>query len=705
MTFLSLLWLIPLLPLIGFVINGLAGKRFMPRGLVALVGCGAVLGSFLISAGAVLELTDREGLTDLLRTGAADSHLRADPPETGLGVVIGPAEPGDKLMVDPSIPRVRQNQWSWIAVGDLTVRWGYTLDPLSALMLLIVTGVGLLIHVYSVGYMAHDEGFARFFAYLNLFMAMMLVLVLADNFLVLFVGWEGVGLCSYLLIGFNYRDMFDPDRNMSCADAGRKAFIMNRIGDFGFMLGMLLILVSFGSLDFVAVFARVLEATQTPGGQGLLTAIALLLFLGATGKSAQIPLYVWLPDAMAGPTPVSALIHAATMVTAGVYMLCRCAALFVHAPVALATVAVVGAATALLAGLIACTQHDIKKILAYSTVSQLGYMFLAAGVGAFSFAIFHVMTHAFFKALLFLGAGAVIHALSGEQDIRRMGRLRGALPWTFVTVFVAALALSGVPPFAGFFSKDSILAAAFFEEPVLWGVGAVTAGLTAFYIWRLVYKTFLSTDRVHEEVRSHLHEAPWSMRAPLVILAMLAAVGGFLGVPEFLAHLLHLPAETLPHFLEPVFREAGVAGGGLGALGHATGPGHAVPSEASEWTLLAASVIIALFGIGVAHFFYSGTGERPRRLAAIMGALYDLVLNRFWVDELYEAAILRPFRFLCRAADAVDRFVVDLAVNATAIVTEIAGHVLKLFQTGAVRSYALSFFVGAVALLAWLVLG
>jgi NADH-quinone oxidoreductase subunit L len=704
MTFLPLLWLIPLLPLAGFVINGLLGARFLPRRVVAAVACGTVLASFLISVAAVVELSDEEALTEALRTGQAASYLSAAPAESGYGAVIGRAERTSGLVVNASVPRVRQIQWDWVPLEAVTVRWSYAIDPLSAVMLLVVTGVGFLIHVYSIGYMAHESGFARFFSYLNLFMAMMLVLVLGDNFLVLFVGWEGVGLCSYLLIGFNYRDMFEEERAMSCADAGRKAFIVNRIGDFGFLLGMLLILVTFDSLEFGAVFAGVQGLVESPGGLAVLTTIGLLLFMGATGKSAQIPLYIWLPDAMAGPTPVSALIHAATMVTAGVYMVCRCAAIFFAAPWAMAAVAVIGAATALLSALIGCTQFDIKKILAYSTVSQLGYMFLAAGVGAFSFAIFHIMTHAFFKALLFLGAGSVIHALAGEQDIRRMGRLGRPLPWTFWTFVAAAVAIAGIPPASGFFSKDSILAAAYFENRWLWGVAAFTAGLTAFYIWRLVFMTFLSTDRVEEERRRHLHESPWSMRGPLVLLAILSVIGGIVGVPAFLAHYLPGEGETLPHYMQPVFDEHHIPGGGMGSLGlHGDHVGTAPPA-ATEWFLMLGSILLALAGIGVAAVLYARGGDLPQRIARNLGGAYRLARDRFRVDELYGLVILRPFYFLTRLSDAVDRYIVDMLVNAAAIFTEITGHVLKLFQTGAVRAYALSFFIGALILLAYLVL-
>ena len=708
MSFLHLIWLIPILPFAGFVINGLLGKRFLPRPVVSGIACLAVLASLVLAVGAIRDLHDEQGLADMLNNGTALSALGVSPSADGFGAVLGPTDPDRGLVLEASIPRARQIQWLWLSVGSVSVKWAYSLDPLSAIMLLVVLGVGFLIHVYSIGYMAHDEGFERFFAYLNLFMAMMLVLILADNFLVMFVGWEGVGLCSYLLIGFNYREMFNPARHQSCADAGRKAFIVNRMGDFGFMLGMLLILVTFGSLDFGQVFRGVHALAEAPGSQSLLTAMALLLFVGAIGKSAQIPLFVWLPDAMAGPTPVSALIHAATMVTAGVYMVCRCAALFAAAPLALTVVAVVGGMTALLAAAIACTQTDIKKVLAYSTVSQLGYMFLAAGVGAFSFAIFHVMTHAFFKALLFLGAGSVIHALAGEQDIRRMGRLTRALPWTFGTFAVAAVAIAGIPPFAGFFSKDSILAAVFFEQPILWGAGAFTAGLTAFYIWRLVFLTFLSTDRVEKERRGHLHESPWSMLAPLVILAFLATVGGFLGVPAFLAESvpgLHAAAEWLPGYLEPVFRDARVAGTGMGALGfHGQAAVHGGVTAAGEWGLMALSVLLAVAGIAWAWLLHGRGGELAARMAAGLGSGYRLVRDRFRIDELYDLIILKPFYFMCRAADAFDRFVIDLMVNTVAIATEITGHVLKLFQTGSVRAYALSIFVGVVALLAFLVM-
>src|SRR6266704_3465682 len=466
---LHLLWLVPLLPFAGFAVNGLLGARFLSRRAVGLIACAAVLASFVLSAGAI----------------------------AGLGLIAQAPED----LASGRAPRFTQDLFEWMPMGqtpggaDLSVRWSYQLDPLSVVMLLVVTGVGFLIHVYSIGYMEHEPhgAFARFFAYLNLFMAMMLTLVLGASCPVVLGGWEGVGLCSYLLIGFYYDRMFDEKTKMTCADAGRKAFIVNRIGDVGCVLGVLLLFAATGTLDIQGILGKV--ATL---GAGVCTWAALFLFVGACGKSAQIPLYVWLPDAMAGPTPVSALIHAATMVTAGVYVTCRMAPLYMHSPQAMLTVAIVGGLTALFAAVIGVAQTDIKKVLAYSTVSQLGYMMLAAGVGAFSASVFHLMTHAFFKALLFLGAGSVIHALSGEQDIRRMGGLRRHLPLTHATFAVAVLAIAGIPPFAGFFSKDAILSgvlalAGGTGSPALlalWAAGVFTAGLTAFYMTRLYLLVF-----------------------------------------------------------------------------------------------------------------------------------------------------------------------------------------------------------------------
>src|SRR5881628_1560332 len=460
-----MIWVVPLLPALGFVVNGLFGTRFLTKKAVAWIACSAVLLSFLLSLGAILALNGVEGLA-----------------------------PTPGLAVDHNAHRVTLSLYTWMPMGrsetgeNLSVDWSYSLDPLSAVMLLVVTGVGFLIHVYSIGYMEHEphEAFARFFAYLSLFMAMMLTLVLGASLPVVFVGWEGVGLCSYLLIGFYYDRMFDEKTKMTCADAGRKAFLVNRIGDVGFVLGMLLLFASTGTLDIQGILGKVGTL-----GTGVCTLAALMLFVGACGKSAQIPLYVWLPDAMAGPTPVSALIHAATMVTAGVYVTCRMAPLYLISQAALTTVAVIGALTALFAASIGLAQTDIKKVLAYSTVSQLGYMMLAAGVGAFPASIFHLTTYAFFKALLFLGAGSVIHAMSGEQSIKMMGGLRRRLPVTHATFAITVLAIAGIPPFAGFFSKDAILWGAFNRSWLLWVVGACTAGLTAFYMARLWTLVFL----------------------------------------------------------------------------------------------------------------------------------------------------------------------------------------------------------------------
>ncbi len=687
---LSSLWLIPLLPLAGFLVNGLLGARFLTKKVVAAVACGMVLMAFILSVGAVWQLNDADAM----------ARLAASPP------------PG--VEVDLAGKRYEVSLWSWLAAGqaraasgetfDLRLDWGYQLDPLSSVLLLVVTGVGFLIHVYSIGYMEHEEGYARFFAYLNLFMAMMLVLVLGANFLVMFVGWEGVGLCSYLLIGFFYDRPFDLKSGLTCADAGRKAFIVNRIGDFGFMLGMLLILVTFGSLDFSTVSE--LAATAGPSLPAVLfTAMGLLLFVGATGKSAQIPLYVWLPDAMAGPTPVSALIHAATMVTAGVYMVCRTSALYIHSPTAMAVVAIIGAATAVLAALMGLAQNDIKKVLAYSTVSQLGYMFLAAGVGAYAAAVFHLMTHAFFKALLFLGAGSVIHALSGEQDIRKMGGMRFLTPITFFVMFVATLAIAGVPGLSGFFSKDEILwksfgygeAAGFHGHPLLWAAGAFAAGLTAFYMFRLVFLVFWGEGRMDSETRHHAHESPWVMLAPLCILAVLSVVGGYVGVPHALGGANHI--ET---YLEPSFAAAHGAGGHGEASGHQaalqahpgvvhagaaapSGGGHGSGGEHGpippiEYALMATSVGIALVGIFLAWLFYVRRPSLPGQFARAAGPLYRLVAEKFYVDELYAMTVLAGFYAATRISDWFDRRIVDGLVNLARHVTVASAHVSAFFD-------------------------
>ena len=550
-------------------------------------------------------------------------------------------------------------------------------------MVSFVTFVGFLIHVYSIGYMKHDEtdaGYARYFAYLNLFLFAMLVLVLANNFLLMFVGWEGVGLCSYLLIGYYYEREY-------AADAGKKAFIVNRIGDFGFLLGMFGVFSLFGTLDFDAVFT---SAAADPGrfAPGL-TLVCLLLYVWAMGKSAQFPLHVWLPDAMAGPTPVSALIHAATMVTAGVYMVTRCNVLFRLAPDAMFVVAVVGGITAIFAAVIAIAQNDIKKVLAYSTVSQLGYMFMACGVGAYVAGMFHVLTHAFFKACLFLGSGAVIHALGGEQDMRRMGGLGRRLPVTYRTFVVATLALAGIPPLAGFFSKDAILTGVFAaHHTFLFGIGLLTAGLTAFYMFRLVSLTFAGEFRGTPEAAAHIHEAPASMTLPLVVLAFLSAVAGFLGMPEVFGE----HANRISAFLQPVFPRIGLAS--------AEAAEHAL-TAATEWLLIGASVAVAVVGILVAWNWYAKRrGEPAERAAASFPALYRLVVEKFRIDDLYDALFVKPFAWLARMLwKVVDVLIIDGILNAGAFIVELIGDVLRFLQTGNVRNYALTFLIGIVALL------
>ncbi|HSD71183.1 MAG TPA: NADH-quinone oxidoreductase subunit L, partial [Thermoanaerobaculia bacterium] len=577
----------------------------------------------------------------------------------------------------------------WIDAGNFSVDISLRLDPLSALMVSFVTFVGFLIHVYSIGYMRHDEtdaGYARFFAYMNLFVFSMLILVLANNFLLMFVGWEGVGLCSYLLIGYYYEKDF-------AAAAGKKAFVVNRIGDFGFLLGMFGAFSLFGTLDFDGVFSR---AAADPGRFApRLTIVCLLLFLGAMGKSAQVPLHVWLPDAMAGPTPVSALIHAATMVTAGVYMVTRCNVLFRLAPEAMSVVAVIGGVTAIFAAVIAIAQNDIKKVLAYSTVSQLGYMFLACGVGAYVAGMFHVLTHAFFKACLFLGSGAVIHALAGEQDVRRMGGLAPRLPTTYRTFLVATLALAGIPPLAGFFSKDAILASVFAaHRPVLFAIGLVTAGLTAFYMFRLVSLTFYGEFRGTPEQAHHVHEAPPTMTLPLVVLAFLSAVGGFLGLPEVFGER----ANRIAAFLAPVFPP-------ILLPGHESA-GHHLPAS-TEWLLIGTSVAVAVAGLLLGWRWYAKEGGRPAaRVATSFPALYALVAGKFRIDELYDVLFVRPFTWLARVLwKVVDVLVIDGVLNAGAFLVELTGDALRFLQTGNVRNYALTFLLGIVALVLFVIGG
>ena len=573
----------------------------------------------------------------------------------------------------------------WINAGGLSTNVAFQLDPLSSVMILVVTGVGFLIHVYSVGYMSHEKAVARYFVYLNLFTFAMLTLVLADNFLLMFVGWEGVGLCSYLLIGYWYE-------KQSASDAGKKAFIVNRIGDFVFMLGAFLIFWTFGSLTYTEVFAKI-PALQGSGAltEEIATAITLLLFVGATGKSAQIPLYVWLPDAMEGPTPVSALIHAATMVTAGVYMVARSNALYLLAPTSMMVVAIVGALTAIFSATIGITQNDIKRVLAYSTVSQLGYMFLACGVGAFTAGIFHLMTHAFFKALLFLGSGSVIHALAGEQDMRNMGGLKKHIPVTFWTMFIATFAIAGIPPLAGFFSKDEILWQSFSSphgHVILWAVGTVAAGVTAFYMFRLIFLTFYGDSRMNPQVEKQVHESPYSMTVPLMVLAVLAVVGGWIGVPAVLGG-----ANRFEHWLAPVFGHAAPA----------AAEGGAHHSAVLEWLLMGGSVLVAACGIGLAYSLYRVRPNRPAEIAAKVPGIYDVVLNKYYVDELYDIVFVRRIVngsiWLWQAFDAA---FIDGIVNGVAAIVREAGDAIRRAQTGVVGNYAFSLLLGAVLIVGYL---
>jgi NADH-quinone oxidoreductase subunit L len=663
------LWLIPLLPFAGFLINGTVGRK-LPR--------------LAVTAIALLFTAVPAALVAWLWSGVL----------AGAGPISVVSAP-------------------WISISGFTVNFAFTVDHLTAIMLGVVTGVGFLIHLYSAGYMAHEEGYWRFFAYLNLFMFFMLVLVLSSSFLLLFVGWEGVGLASYLLIGFYFK-------KDAAANAGKKAFIVNRIGDFGFLLAMFLVVAHFGTLDFSTVFAR---AATLGGSAGYITSICLLLVVGAAGKSAQIPLYVWLPDAMEGPTPVSALIHAATMVTAGIYMVARCHVLFDRSPTALMVVAIVGAATAIFAACIGIVQTDIKRVLAYSTVSQLGYMFLACGVGAYSAGIFHLMTHAFFKALLFLAAGSVIHALSGEQDMRKMGALRKRIPVTFWTMTMGVFAIAGLPPWAAFFSKDEILYQAFISDnplgKLLWFVGLVTAGMTSFYMFRLWFKTFFGESHVEEHgdrtdhgapvhakssstlvmedehdegqaAHPHgVHESPWIMLFPLVVLAVLSVIGGWVGVPKALFG--HNEFEA---FLYPVF--------------HATAaPQEEIAGNGLELLLAAISVLTALAGLGLAWFFYVRKPGTSAALATKFKPVYTLVLNKFYVDEIYSAFIVTPIMMVSRLllAGLVDQGVVNGVPAATSAGIRGLGTLTRTMQSGNIRSYAGWLALGAAAVLVFMIFG
>jgi NADH-quinone oxidoreductase subunit L len=587
------------------------------------------------------------------------------------------------LGIEPGQRKQSVELFTWLSTftgssNSLTVNVAYQIDQLSILMTLIVTGVGFLIHIYSIGYMHNDTGFWRFFAYMNLFIFAMLNLVLADNFLLMFLGWEGVGLCSYLLIGFWYEKKFT-------GDAAKKAFIVNRVGDFGFILGMLLIFSTFGSLNFSTVFN---SASLLSVGNTTALWITMLLFIGAMGKSAQIPLYVWLPDAMAGPTPVSALIHAATMVTAGVYMVARCSILFALAPVTMEFIAIVGAVTAVFAATIGLVQNDIKKILAYSTISQLGYMFLAMGVAAFSAGIFHLMTHAFFKALLFLGSGAVIHAMHDEQDIQKMGGLKKYLPVTYKTFLIGAIAIAGIPPFAGFFSKDEILWRAFSSEqgsPVLWLLGVFGAAMTAFYMFRLVTLTFEGEKRFDPH-RVHPHEAPKTMTMPLIILAILSIVGGFVGIPH---------ASVIENWLEPVFSPAQyklLSGEHTGGL--------------MEYLLMFVSVAIAVSGTYAARWIYLQRAELAVSLARRYPRIYRTLLNKYYVDEIYDAVVVAPTVKISNDIlwKAIDVTMIDGSVNGSAKIINGIGKILRKIQTGIAQSYAVVFIGGILFVITWLLL-
>jgi len=680
-----MLLLIPLLPLLGFLVNASFGRR-VSKAAAGAVACGAMIGSFAVSLLSVVRL----------------------------------------VRLEPEARAIVNQVFTWIASGDFRADFTLRLDPLSAVMILVITGIGSLIHIYSTAYMHEevDSEYARYFSYLNLFAAFMLVLVLGANFLIMFVGWEGVGLCSYLLIGFWFQ-------KKSASDAGKKAFIVNRIGDWGFVLGLLLAFVRFGTIDFQDIAGAV--APMAPdGGFGTISAITLLLFVGATGKSAQIPLYVWLPDAMEGPTPVSALIHAATMVTAGVYMIGRNAVLFSHAPTTLLVVAVIGTVTALMAGTIGLVQNDIKRVLAYSTVSQLGYMFLAMGVGAYAAGIFHLYTHAFFKALLFLGSGAVIHALAGEQDLRRMGGLRSELPITYWTFLIGSIAIAGVPGLAGFFSKDEILFRTFASgHTILWVVGLLTSLLTAIYMFRLVFLAFhgtrapqpvkpahpeeeepaahhvagddaaagtqasqspVPTHQAHPAHPSHgahsgtahLHDAPPAMALALIVLAVGSVVAGYVGLPGILGG-----GDWFARFLEPAFgvhpAEEAVAEHGL------------------ELTLMLVSSLVAVAGIGIAAYFFLKNRHAADRLADQFAGPRRLLENKYYVDEIYDAAIVQPIRITSESGlwRVVDARIIDGAVNGVAEVVGGASDRLRRIQTGSVRAYAASLFLGVVLILGY----
>lgn len=616
--------LIPLFPLLGFLINGFFGKK-ISKGLSGAIASLSILASFIISVLVFVELQGAEQKQQVV------------------------------------------NVFSWINSGTLQIPFEFLVDPLSTVFLLIITGIGFLIHVYSTGYMHDDEGFPRFFTYLNLFVFFMLLLVLGNNFLITFVGWEGVGLCSYLLIGFWYK-------NTAYNNAAKKAFVMNRIGDLGFLLGIILIYITFGSISYTEVFEKAGTASVAT-----VTTIALLLFIGAMGKSAQLPLYTWLPDAMAGPTPVSALIHAATMVTAGIFMVVRANVFYSISETASMVVAVVGVITALFAATIGLLQNDIKKILAYSTVSQLGLMFLGLGVGAYSSSVFHVTTHAFFKALLFLGAGSVIHAMGGEQDIRRMGGLKGKIKTTYLTMLTGTIAISGIPPFSGFFSKDEILAHTYEHSKVLWFLGMMASMLTVFYMFRLIYLTFWGKFRGTHEQEHHLHESPSSMTTPLIILAVLSFAGGLLGIPEFWGG-----PNWMHHNLEPVILR----------------PNYSVLDHTMEWTLMGIAVAAAVTVWYFANQLYVRYKVLPVEREEELKGWQKLLYHKYYIDEIYDYLIRRPIDFLSGAFHKfLDKQLIDGVVNGIGSVVKSVGSVARLAQTGQITVYITGMVLGVIVIL------
>jgi NADH-quinone oxidoreductase subunit L len=625
------IWLIPILPLAGFLINGL-GRNILPKNVIGFIGSLVVFVSFALSIGAFLQIKS-----------------------SGVPIEV--------------------NLYDWFSFGVFKLQFAFLIDQLSAIMLLIITGVGFLIHLYSVGYMQHDNGFGKFFSYLNLFIFFMLLLVMGSNYLIMFIGWEGVGLCSYLLIGFWYTN---PDY----ADAAKKAFIMNRIGDLGFIIGIFLLISIFNSASFADIFPK---AVAMHGAGQSFTLVTILLFVGAVGKSAQLPLFTWLPDAMAGPTPVSALIHAATMVTAGVYMVARSNILFTLSPITMEIIAVTGLATATFAALIAVSQTDIKKVLAYSTVSQLGYMFLGLGVGAYTGALFHLLTHAFFKALLFLGAGSVIHAMSNEQDMRKMGGLKDKLKITFITMLIGTIAISGIPPFSGFFSKDEILAHTFAHSQTMYIIGVITAMFTSFYMFRMLYLTFYGKFRGTSEQEHHLHESPRTMTIPLIVLAALSIVGGFIGIPEALGG-----HHWLEHFLAPVF----------------AGSTPLLPkselSGSTEILLMVASVGGAVLALIYAYVRYVKGAHIPAADTEERPGLVNLSYHKFYIDEIYDFLIRKPLDALSVFFyKVVDILAIDGFVNGLGKISVRSSKSLRLLQTGNVGFYIFMMVVGIIAILVY----